>query len=196
MEIEHMSYATLADRLWTNGGSTSLLRNGALAVLGSMLVAGAAQIVVPMQPVPLTLQTLAVLGIGAAFGARLGAATLALYVLEGAVGLPVFAEMKSGFATIMGPTGGYLLGFILAATLVGWLAERGFDRSVPKMLVAMLAGAAVLYVPGLVWLNGFVGSFEKTLALGFLPFLMGDLIKAVIAALGFPAIWTLLNRKG
>ena len=189
-----MTNLTLANRIWPQA-SSSALRNIVLAVAGSLVVAVAAQVSVPMQPVPLTLQTLAVLAIGAAYGARLGAATLALYVLEGAVGLPVFAEMKSGLATIMGPTGGYLLGFILAATLVGWLAERGFDRSVPKMLIAMLAGAAVLYVPGLIWLNGFVGSVEKTLALGFLPFLLGDLIKAAVAALGFPAVWSLINRK-
>ena len=189
-----MTNLTLANRIWPQA-SSNMLRNCVLAIAGSLVVAAAAQIAVPMQPVPLTLQTLAVLAIGAAYGARLGAATIALYVLEGAVGLPVFAEMKFGLATLMGPTGGYLLGFILAAAVVGWLAERGFDRSVPKMLIAMLVGAAVLYVPGLLWLNGFVGSFEKTLAVGFLPFLLGDLIKAAIAALGFPAVWALLGQK-
>ena len=131
-----MTNLTLANRIWPQASSRAL-RNVVLAVAGKPCRwPFAAQVSVPMQPVPLTLQTLAVLAIGAAYGAPPRcAATLALYVLEGAVGLPVFAEMKSGLATIMGPTGGYLLGFILAAALVGWLAERGFDRSVPKMLI-------------------------------------------------------------
>lgn len=189
-----MTYAPLADRLWTHEASSALLRNGALAVLGSLLVAVAAQVNVPMQPVPMTLQTLAVLAVGAAFGARLGAATLALYALEAAVGLPVLAEMKSGLPVLIGPTGGYVLGFILAAGLVGYLAERGFDRSVLRMSLAMLAGAAVLYVPGLLWLSGFVGGFDQAIAYGLMPFLVGDLVKTAIAAIGFPALWMLLGE--
>ena len=121
-----MIHAPLADRLWTNESSSALLRNGALAILGSLVMAAAAQVNVPMQPVPMTLQTLAVLAVGAAFGARLGAATLVLYALEAAVGLPVLAEMKGGLPVLLGPTGGYVLGFIFAAGLVGYLAERGF----------------------------------------------------------------------
>jgi biotin transport system substrate-specific component len=160
-----MIHAPLADRLWTNDASSALLRNGALAILGSLVVAAAAQVNVPMQPVPMTLQTLAVLAVGAAFGARLGAATLVLYALEAAVGLPVLAEMKGGLPVPLGPTGGYVLGFIFAAGLVGHLAERGFDRSVLRMAVAMLAGAAILYVPGLLWLSGFIG-FEKAITFG------------------------------
>ena len=106
---------TLANRVWPQANTNGLVRNAALAVAGSLLVALAAQINIPMYPVPMTLQTLAVLAIGAAFGARLGAATLALYALEGAVGLPFFAQMKSGLAVISGPSGGYIIGFILAA---------------------------------------------------------------------------------
>lgn len=188
-----MTFAPLADRLWTNDQSSALLRNGALALIGSLLIAVAAQINVPMQPVPMTLQTLAVLAVGAAFGWRLGAATVALYVLEGAVGLPVYAEMKAGLAVLAGPTGGYLLGFILAAAVVGFLAERGFDRSVPKMMLAMLIGAAVLYVPGLIWLSGFVGGMEGAFTFGFVPFWIGDIVKAVIAALAFPTVWKWLG---
>ncbi len=190
-----MTFAPLADRLWTHEQSSALLRNGALAVLGSLLIAAAAQVNVPMQPVPMTLQTLAVLAVGAAFGWRLGAATVALYVLEGAVGLPVFAEMKAGLPILFGPTGGYLLGFILSAGVVGYLAERGFDRGVFTMLGAMLIGAAVLYVPGLAWLSGFVGGFEKAVTFGFAPFWIGDIVKAVVAALAFPAVWKLLGDK-
>jgi biotin transport system substrate-specific component len=190
-----MSHLTLANRIWPQTSSSSLLRNIALAVIGSLIVAVAAHISVPTLPVPMTLQTLAVLAIGAAFGARLGAATLALYAAEGAAGLPVFSPTADGYPGIMGPTGGYVIGFILAAALVGYLVERGWDRSFPKLLVAMIAGAAVLYIPGLAWLASFIG-MEKAVTFGFLPFYAGDLVKACIATLGLPAIWSLIGRKG
>ena len=183
-----MNASLLSNRLWP---ATGLARNVVLAVAGSLIVAAAAQVHVPMLPVPMTLQSLAVLMIGAAYGARLGAATLALYALEGAMGLPVFAGFKSG---VMLASFGYVLGFIAAAWVVGTLAERGWDRSVPKMFAAMLLGAAVVYVPGLVWLSGFIG-FEKAVQYGLVPFLLGDVVKAAVAALGFPAVWALLGRR-
>lgn len=182
-----MNASLLSDRLWPESG---LARNAVLAVLGSFLVAAAAQVNVPMIPVPMTLQTLAVLMIGAAYGSRLGAATLALYALEGAIGLPVFAEFKSG---IMLASFGYVLGFIAAAYVVGRLAERGWDRSVPKMFAAMLLGAAVVYVPGLVWLSAWIG-VPAAIQYGLTPFLVGDVVKAAVAGLGFPAAWALLGR--
>lgn len=184
-----MTYAPLADRLWTQSAGSSMLRKGTLVLLGSLVIAAAAQVNVPMQPVPMTLQTLAVLSVGAALGARLGVAALVLYVLEAAVGLPVLAEMKSGLPTLLGPTGGYILGFVLAAGLVGYLAERGFDRSMPRMMLAMLLGAALIYVPGLLWLSGFVGGFGQAITFGLTPFVLGDIVKAVIAAIAFPAVW-------
>jgi len=183
-----MNASLLSDRLWPE---TGLARNAALAIVGSLIVAAAAQVNVPMIPVPMTLQSLAVLVIGAAYGSRLGAATLALYALEGAIGLPVFAEFKSG---VMLASFGYVLGFIAAAYVVGYLAERGWDRSVPKMFAAMLLGAAVLYVPGLIWLSAWIG-VEKAIQFGLTPFLVGDLVKAAVAALGFPAAWALLGRR-
>lgn len=186
---------TLADRVWPAASANQLLRTALLAVLGSALVALSAQINVPMLPVPMTLQTLAVLAIGGAYGSRLGAATLALYALEGAVGIPVFAEFKAGPAILMGPTGGYIVGFIAAAGLVGFLAERGFDRHVGKMFAATLLGAAVLYIPGLAWLSTFVGGFAKAVEYGLTPFIAGDLVKAALAALAFPAAWSLLGRR-
>ena len=155
-------------------------------------MAAAAQINVPLLPVPMTLQSLAVLMIGAAYGARLGAATLALYALEGAIGLPVFAEFKSG---VMLASFGYVLGFIAAAYVVGFLAERGWDRSPVSMFAAMLLGAVVLYVPGLIWLAAWIGDAQKAIVLGLLPFAVGDLVKAAVAALGFPAAWALLGRR-
>ncbi|WP_395689415.1 biotin transporter BioY [Aestuariivirga sp.] len=183
-----MKTSLLSDRLWPNAG---LARNAVLALFGSLLVAAAAQVNVPMLPVPMTLQTLAVLMIGAAYGSRLGAATLALYAFEGAIGLPVFAGFKSG---VMLASFGYVLGFIAAAYVVGWLAERGWDRTAPRMFAAMLIGAAVLYVPGLIWLAVWIGP-EKAIQLGLLPFLVGDAVKAAIAAVGFPAAWALLGRR-
>ena len=182
----------LADRLWPAAGISPAIRAIVLAVIGSLLVAGAAQINVPMLPVPMTLQTLAVLAVGAAFGSRLGSAALALYALEGAVGLPVFAEFKSGF---MLASFGYVLGFIAAAGVVGWLAERGWDKSYVRMFAAMLIGAAVLYVPGLIWLSAWVGGFGPAIHYGLTPFIAGDLVKAAIAAVGFPAAWALLGSK-
>ncbi|MCA0434229.1 MAG: biotin transporter BioY [Proteobacteria bacterium] len=190
-----MTHVTLADRLWTQGSTSALLRNGALMIIGSLIVAIAAQVNVPMQPVPMTLQTLAVLAVGAAFGSRLGAATLLLYLWEGAIGLPVFAEMKAGLPVLLGPTGGYLFGFVLAAGLVGWLAERGFDRNVLRMLAAMLIGAAIIYVPGVIWLSTFLGGFEKAFTFGLAPFWLGDVVKAFIAALAFPLVWKWLGQR-
>lgn len=190
-----MSYAPLADRLWTQTAGSSALRKGALVLLGSLAVAVAAQVNVPMQPVPMTLQTLAVLAVGAALGARLGVAALVLYVIEAAIGLPVLAEMKAGLPFLMGPTGGYVLGFVLAAGVVGYFAERGFDRSAYLMMVAMLLGVVLIYVPGLIWLSGFVGGFGQAINFGFLPFVLGDIVKAAIAAVAFPAIWSYLGEK-
>ena len=183
-----MNTSLLSERLWPR---TGLARQAVLAVMGSLLVAAAAQVNVPMIPVPMTLQTLAVLMVGAAYGSRLGAATLALYALEGAIGLPVFAEFKSG---VMLASFGYVLGFIAAAYVVGYLAERGWDRSVPKMFAAMLLGAAVLYVPGLLWLSAWIGR-SAAVQYGLTPFLVGDIVKAAVAAVGFPAAWALLGRR-
>ncbi len=189
-----MSDTTLALRLWPAGTDANALRNIVLAVIGSLVVAVAAHISIPMLPVPMTLQTLAVLAIGAAYGARLGASTLALYAAEGAAGLPVFSPTADGYPGIIGPSGGYIIGFILAAALVGWLAERGWDRNVPKMLLASLLGAAILYVPGLMWLGSYVGA-DKVIEYGLAPFWMGDIVKAGIAALALPAAWGLVGRR-
>ncbi len=185
----NMNANLLVSHVWP---VTGLGRAAILAVLGSALVAIAAQINVPMLPVPMTLQTLAVLAVGAAYGSRLGAATLALYALEGAAGLPVFAEMSAG---IMRPSGGYVIGFILAAGLVGWLVERGWGQNAFKLFGAMLLGAAVLYVPGLIWLSTYVGGMEKAVEYGLTPFIIGDIVKAAIAALVFPAAFMVLGKR-
>ena len=175
--------------------NNALARNILLAVAGSLIVAVAAQVTVPLPVVPLTLQTLAVLAIGAAYGARLGAGTMALYAIEGAAGLPVFAQMKAGTAVIAGPTGGYIIGFIIAAALVGYLAERNWDRSLVKMFVAAILGAIVLYIPGLLWLHQFASGWPQTMEWGLTPFVAGDLVKAALVALGFQGAWNLLGKK-
>jgi len=186
------STTTLASRVWPASGS--LLKQALLAVLGSLFIAICAQITIPLPLVPVTMQTFAVLAIGAAFGMRLGAATLILYLLEGTLGLPVFATFMAGPHVLMGPTGGYLIGFVIAAALVGWFAERGYDRRVLSMFAVMLLGAAILYVPGLLWLAKFTG-YDKVLDLGLYPFIWGDLLKAALAAIGFPAAWAYLGSK-
>jgi biotin transport system substrate-specific component len=183
---------TLASRVWQISGSWK--KQVLLVILGSLFIAVCAQISIELPLVPVTMQTFAVLAVGGAFGMRLGAATVALYLLEGTLGLPVFQGFSAGPAVMMGPTGGYLAGFVLAAALVGWFAERGLDRRVLAMFGVMMLGAAVLYVPGLLWLANYTG-YDKVLELGLYPFLWGDLLKAVLAAVAFPAAWSFLGKR-
>ena len=184
----------LVDRVWLGEGHGRWLRGVVLAVAGSLFVAVCARIRVDIGPVPLTMQTLAVLMIGAAYGARLGAATMLLYLAEGMAGLPVFAGPSLfGLGHVLGPTGGYLMSYPIAAGLVGFLAERGFDRSIPRMLAATLLGSGVILVLGVLWLSLFLG-IEKAVAVGLMPFIIGDVIKATLAALAFPIAWTFIGR--
>jgi len=174
----------------------SLFRTFFLILAGSLLLTLSAKIQVPFYPVPMTLQTLVVLLIGASFGWRMGFATVLAYLAQGATGLPVFAgtpEKGLGLLYMAGPTGGYLVGFALAAGLTGWLAERGLDRSVIGTAIAMIAGNLVIYVFGLAWLANFVG-FEKAVNFGVIPFLFGDLVKIMLATASLPVIWKFLNR--
>ncbi|AEJ41131.1 BioY protein [Sulfobacillus acidophilus TPY] len=166
----------------------------ALVVAGSLLVALLAQVSIPLPftPVPVTGQTLGVLLVGGALGSRLGAASLALYLGEGAIGLPVFAGGVGGLP--VGPTGGYLVGFVLMAYVVGYLAERGWDRSWGRSFLAMVLGEIVLYAVALPWLGLFVG-MHRVLALGFLPFISGDALKMMIAGGLFPAAWKLVGSR-
>jgi biotin transport system substrate-specific component len=185
---------TLAGFVWPETASMSWLRGLALALLGSLLVAICAQINVPLPFVPITMQTFAVLTVGAALGWRLGALSLLFYIAEGAAGLPVFAEFKAGPAVILGPTGGYIVGFVIAAAVTGWFAQKGFDRNAFKMFLAMLVGSALIYIPGVLWLTQFTGA-DKALELGLYPFIWGDVLKAALAAMLFPAAWLLLDRR-
>ncbi len=197
-----MTSDTLAATLWpvVPGGKLvhKALRNVALALAGTLLLTIAAKIQVPFYPVPLTMQTFVVLALGMAYGWRLGGATLVLYLAEGAVGLPVFAgtpEKGIGIAYMLGSTGGYLVGFALAAALCGWLAERGWDRNVVTTALAMLIGNAIIYVPGLIWLGTVVGWDKPILEWGLMPFLLGDLAKLLLAAAVLPLAWKLLGKR-
>jgi len=177
-------------------GSDAFLWKAALVLGGSMTIALGAQVAVPMFPVPMTLQTLAVLMVGLTYGARLGAVTLVAYLLEGALGLPVFANGGAGLATLMGPTGGYLFGFIAAAFAVGWLAEKGWDKNIVLVALAMAIGNLVLYVPGLIQLKLVTGgAWASVWTWGAGPFLLGDAVKLVIAALAVPGAWALLGKR-
>ena len=191
------TFPTLASAVWPSHRTGALLRNTILAILGSVLLWASAKIQIPFYPVPMTMQTFMVLALGMAYGWRLAAATLVLYLAEGAFGLPVFAgtpEKGIGLAYMFGPTGGYLVGFLLATAVCGWLAERGWDRSVAKTAAAMLLGNLVIYVPGLLWLGTLVGWDKPILTLGLTPFLLGDLTKLALAAAVLPAIWKLVRR--
>jgi biotin transport system substrate-specific component len=175
--------------------SQSLLTRAVLIVAGSLFIALAAQISVPMIPVPMTLQTLAVLIVGFTLGARMGAATLVAYLAEGAIGLPVFANGHAGLAYMAGPTAGFLVGFVGMAWLAGRAADRGFRGLVPTVLVA-LAVSAALYLPGLAWPAAAMGKALPDLLSGWmLPFLIGDAVKAVLAALVVTGGWAVLKNR-
>ena len=183
----------LADRLWP----ASAVRNVLLVLIGSLALVVSAKVQVPFWPVPMTMQTFAVLVIASAFGARLGAATVALYLAEGAIGLPVFAgtpERGIGLAYMVGPTGGYLVGFLLAAIAAGWLGERGWGRGVGRTLVAMVLGTAIIFACGLLWLGVVMGWGEGLLQAGLIPFLPGALLKIALAAAVLPLAWRMVGR--
>ncbi|MBN1121140.1 MAG: biotin transporter BioY [Anaerolineae bacterium] len=166
----------------------------ALVLGASAFVALMAQAAIPLpfSPVPITGQTFAVLLVGAALGSRRGALAMSAYLAEGLAGLPVFAGGMAGPAVLIGPRGGYLIGFIAMAWLVGWLSERGLDRRVDTALIAFVLGEAVLYLCGLAVLAIYVGA-ENAPAMGLFIFLPGDAIKIAAAALTLPAAWRIVG---
>ena len=186
---------TLATVLWPqreSGRTTRYTRYVVLTLAGALLLTLCAKLRIPFWPVPLTMQTLAVLLIGAVYGPRLGVATVLAYLAAGAAGLPVFAgtpEKGLGLAYMAGPTGGYLAGFVLAAWACGLLAHRGWDRRITTTALAMLIGNLLLYAPGLLWLGALFGWDQPILAWGLYPFLIGDLLKLVLATALLPLAW-------
>lgn len=193
----------LAIALWptqTESSTQAALRFIALAIIGAALLAISAKIRVPLPftPVPMTLQTIAIMGLGAAYGMRLGLATVLLYLAIGAMGMDVFTSStadKNGLAYMMGGTGGYLVGFIIAMGVIGYFAERGWDRSIVKLFGLMLFADAIIFGLGLLWLGNLVGWDKPVLEWGLYPFIVGDLIKIALASALIPAIWTWLKRS-
>lgn len=183
------TYFPFVEALWPN---IDRKREVILILVCSWLIALLAQVVIPLQPVPVTGQTLGVLLAGALLGSKRGAITVLTYLLQGVVGLPVFAGGTSGLARVVGPTGGYLIGFVVAAFVVGWLSEKGWDRHFITMVFSMLIGNGVIYVFGLPWLAIYVG-WGAVIKLGLVPFVVGDILKIVLAAMIIPQIWRWVN---
>ncbi len=177
---------TIASRLWPQSAANTLLRVITLVVIGNALLALSAHVQVPFWPVKLSMQTFVVLAIGIAYGSRLGGATVLTYLVEGAFGLPVF-QSGAGLAYMAGPTGGYLLGFLLAAIVVGALTERGAINRLPTAVGVILLGEVLIYAPGIAWLAVLFGP-EKSLAYGLMPFISGEILKIGLALALLPVI--------
>lgn len=173
----------------------TLLRNVLLVVAFSLLTAVLTRVEIPLWPVPITGQTFAVLLAGAALGSRKGALSQLLYLATGVAGAPVFSGGGAGPQQFAGPTGGYLIGFVAAAFVVGLLAERGWDRSVLMTAAAMVVGNLVIYAFGLARLAGLL-PLDRLFAAGLFPFLIGDAIKIVLASLLLPGSWWLIGQNG
>ena len=155
--------------------------------LGSLLLIASAKIKVPLYPVPMTLQPLAVLMIAMLFGRKLATLTVGLYIFKGIIGLPVFA-FGGGFMYLMGPTGGFILGFFASVFVVGYLADRGWGRKISLSIISMLIGMAIIYILGIFQLALLKG-FNFALLKGFYPFLLGDFYKLLLAGIITPYIW-------
>ncbi len=202
-----VSKKVLSEAILPSEGTKLWIKRAIMIVAGVAALWLSAKVKIALEPVPVTLQVLVVMSIGMAYGFRMGVATLIAYLAVGAAGEPVFAgtpEKGVGLPYMFGATGGYLVGFVGAAGIVGWLAERGWDRSILTTALAMTIGLAVLYVPGVFWLaygfplfpaivefNGY--GIAKGIEWGVFPFLWIDAIKLVIAVIVFPTIWRLVG---
>src|SRR5690349_12331250 len=178
-----MLQPTYADLIRPTEKTRALIYDAVLVVAGSLLMAALSliSINVPGSPVPITAQTLGVMLIGALLGWKRGAASMALFLAEGALGLVFFAEGTTGPAVLAGTTGGYLVGFVVAAGVVGWLAERGWDRAIWSTMLAMVIGNVIIYVFGVTWLATILKGLDNAITFGLLPFIPGDLAKIAIA---------------
>lgn len=197
-----LSRPTLVDRVITRTWVSDI----ALVVAGTALVAVLAQVAIPLWPVPVTGQTLAVLIVGASLGAVRGAASLGLYAMLGLAGLPIFAPQDdgshlTGLAALMAPSFGFIVGFVASAAVVGWAAERRWDRGWVKPIITFIGGSLVVFAFGLPWLAVALGQLglpndpQSVLVAGFYPFIIGGLIKAGIAAALLPALWAAAERS-
>lgn len=186
--------AHLIDHVLPSFKTKNGLRNVLLVVCGSLIITAASKLSVPVQPVPFTMQSYAILVLAMAMGFRLATATVAFYLAQGAVGLPVFASGAAGLPVLFGPTGGYLFGFLLAAMVVGYLADKGFDKTLIGAAAAMTLGTVVLFVPGVLWLAQLFG-MQKALTVGLYPFWFGMIAKLALGALTLPLAWKWIGRK-
>jgi biotin transport system substrate-specific component len=192
------TYQPIVAVLWPSGSdrTADAMRILVLVVLGTVLLTVAAKINLPLPFVPMTLQTLVVLVIGAVYGWRLGTATVLVYLVEGAIGLPVFAGPSGGLAALLGPTAGYLFGFVVAAFVTGLLSGRGWDRSVLRLFVAMSIGHISILALGFAWLAfGMKLGTEKAWLVGVLPFLAASIVKSALGAALVSAIRRLVDRR-
>lgn len=191
--------AVLIEAAGPDTGSALRIKQAILVIAGiaTLALTAKVQVFLPGNPVPITLTTFGVLTIGAAYGARLGLLTIAGYLAVGLMGFDVFAGSsaeKAGWIYMSGGTGGYLLGYLVAAFALGLAARRGWDRNVLTLALVMLVGNALIYIPGLLWLRGFADSWAQTLQWGITPFLLGDALKLALAALLVPALWRMVGR--
>jgi len=194
---------TLLGLVQPKGDVAKLASNLATVVLGTLLITLCAKINVPVWPVPVTLQGFAIAALAAAFGMRIGVATVALYLLEGAMGLPVFAT-GGGLAYLVGPTGGFLLGFLVLAAIVGFAADRGASGKPLALFAAMLVGDAALFILGFAWLvimSGQAGWIDQSNVIGSAfagavqPFVIWDILKMALAAMTVTGAWTLISKR-
>jgi biotin transport system substrate-specific component len=188
--------SVLAEVILPLTGQAMRVKQIILVIAGIAALAVAAKIKIPMIPVPMTMGTFAVLSIGVAYGMRLGLVTIIGYMLIGALGFDVFAGSSAetfGITYMMGGTGGYLVGYVLAVLALGYAARQGWDRSIGKMALAMVLGNVLIYVPGLVWLAVLYGTDAPIFTWGLTPFLLGDLVKLALAALLLPSVWGLVG---
>ncbi len=188
----------LIEAIGPNEGAARIAKQAVLVLLGIVALAVAAKVKVPLwpSPVPITLGTFAVLTIGAAYGPRLGLTTILGYMIIGALGFDVFASSsaeRNGIDYMMGGTGGYLVGYVLATLALGHAARLGWDRKVAGMVAALLIGNALIYVPGVLWLHQFTSGWAQTFEWGLTPFLIGDALKLALAALLVPGLWKLVG---
>lgn len=165
-----------------------LLKQGLIVFLGALLLAGASQISIPMQPVPLTFQSVTVVLLGLTLGARLSFLSVMVYLIAGFSGLPVFADFSAGPAVFLGPTGGYLLGFIPAVLISGYLAQKGFARSYKALFFAAIIGVSPIFAIGVTQLSHFIG-WSQAITLGLKPFMLTEVLKLILAAIAAKQAW-------
>lgn len=190
-----MTHSTYADIFLPVGKKFTMLYNIVLVVAGSILITLSAKISIPLSfsPIPVTIQTLVILLIGTIYGSKRSSLAVLVYISQGIIGIPVFAKTGSGFAYLLGPTGGYLIGFVFAAFITGYFAEKGWDRSFWKTSLAMTIGTSFIFIFGVGWLCSFHG-FSKAVMVGFVPFIVEAIITIIIAITLIPSGWKILEK--